>query len=149
LARERRGDLARADLDAAEKDHRVTVEEGDVLFVRTGRAKMRKSKGGWDAFKDGLAGLDASCLPWLHERKVAVLGSDGVSDLVPSGYDSLPLPIHVCTLVMMGLHLIDNADLDAVSESCRKHNRYEFQFVMAPLVLKQGTASPVNPLALF
>jgi hypothetical protein len=47
------------------------------------------------------------------------------------------------------LHLIDNADLDAVSETCRKHNRYEFQFVMAPLVLKQGTASPVNPLALF
>ncbi|MGD0289411.1 MAG: hypothetical protein ABSC63_07140 [Candidatus Binataceae bacterium] len=47
------------------------------------------------------------------------------------------------------LHLIDNADLDAVSETCRKHNRYEFQFVMAPLMLKQGTASPVNPLALF
>jgi kynurenine formamidase len=141
--------ISRIDLEAAEKDHHLTVEEGDVLFVRTGRAKMRKSKGGWDAFKEGMAGLDASCLPWLHERKVAVLGSDGVSDVFPSGYDSLPLPIHVCTLVMMGLHLIDNADLDAVSQSCRKHDRYEFQFVMAPLVLKQGTASPVNPLALF
>jgi kynurenine formamidase len=141
--------ISRIDLEAAEKDHHLTVEEGDVLFVRTGRAKMRKSKGGWDAFKEGMAGLDASCLPWLHERKVAVLGSDGVSDVFPSGYDSLPLPIHVCTLVMMGLHLIDNADLDAVSQSCRKHDRYEFQFVMAPLVLKQGTASQVNPLALF
>ncbi len=141
--------ISSADLEAAEKDHRVTVEEGDVLFVRTGRAKMRKAKGGWDAFKEGMAGLDASCLSWLHERKVAVLGSDGVSDVFPSGYDSLPLPIHVCTLVMMGLHLIDNADLDAVSENCRKHNRYEFQFVMAPLVLSRGTASPVNPLALF
>jgi len=141
--------ISSADLDAAEKDHRVTVAEGDVLFVRTGRAKMRKAKGGWDAFKEGMAGLDASCLSWLHERKVAVLGSDGVSDVFPSGYDSLPLPIHVCTLVMMGLHLIDNADLDAVSENCLKHNRYEFQFVMAPLVLSRGTASPVNPLALF
>jgi kynurenine formamidase len=141
--------ISSADLEAAEKDHRVTVEEGDVLFVRTGRAKMRKAKGGWDAFKEGMAGLDASCLSWLHERKVAVLGSDGVSDVFPSGYDSLPLPIHVCTLVMMGLHLIDNADLDAVSENCRKHNRYEFQFVMAPLVLSRGTASPVNRLALF
>jgi kynurenine formamidase len=141
--------ISSADLEAAEKDHRVTVEEGDVLFVRTGRSKMRKAKGGWDAFKEGMAGLDASCLPWLHERKVAVLGSDGVSDVVPSGYDSLPLPIHVCTLVMMGLHLIDNADLDAVAETSRKHNRYEFQFVMAPLVLSRGTASPVNPLALF
>jgi hypothetical protein len=61
----------------------------------------------------------------------------------------LPLPIHVCTLVMMGLHLIDNADLDAVSATALKHNRYEFQFVMAPLVLSRGTASPVNPLAIF
>src|SRR5215831_15747571 len=72
------------DLDAAERDHRVTVEEGDVLFVRTGRARQRKAKGAWDAFHGGLAGLDANCLPWLHQRKIAVLGSDGVSDAVPS-----------------------------------------------------------------
>ena len=78
-----------------------------------------------------------------------MLGSDGVSDAFPSGYDSLSLPIHVCTLVIMGLHLIDNADRDAVSETCRMYNRYEFQFVTAPLVLSRGTASPVNRLALF
>jgi kynurenine formamidase len=137
------------DLDAAEKDHRVNVEEGDVLFIRTGRARQRKEKGGWDAFAAGLAGLDATSLPWLHERKIAVLGSDGVSDVVPSGYKDLALPIHVCTLVMMGVHLIDNADLDAIATACARNGRYEFQFVMAPLILKQGTASPVNPLALF
>jgi kynurenine formamidase len=137
------------DLEAAEKDHRVTVQEGDVLFVRTGRARQRKEKGAWDPFHGGMAGLDSSSLPWLHERKIAVLGSDGVSDAVPSGYKDLALPIHVCTLVMMGVHLIDNADLDAVAAACARNGRYEFQFVMAPLVLERGTASPVNPLALF
>jgi len=137
------------DLEAAEKDHRVKVEEGDVLFVRTGRSKRRKAKGAWDALKEGMAGLDSTCLPWLHERKVAVLGSDGISDVAPSGYKELALPIHTCVLVMMGLHLIDNADLDAVAEACARNGRYAFQFIMAPLVLKQGTASPVNPLALF
>jgi len=103
------------DLDAAEKAQKVRVEEGDVLLVRTGRAAMRKQKGGWDPMRVGLPGLDAACLPWLHEHRIAVLGCDAVSDVVPSGYEGVPLPGHVGTLVAMGIHLIDNADLDAVS----------------------------------
>jgi len=137
------------DLDAAEKAQKVHVEEGDVLMIRTGRAAMRKAKGGWDPMRVGLPGLDASCLPWLHERRIAVLGCDAVSDVVPSGYDGVMLPIHVGTLVAMGIHLIDNADLDAVSATSAKLGRYEFMFSMAPLILERGTASPVNPLAIF
>ncbi|MGA7873596.1 MAG: cyclase family protein [Candidatus Binatus sp.] len=137
------------DLDAAEKAQHVHVEEGDVLMIRTGRAAMRKVKGGWDPYRVGLPGLDAACLPWLHERRVAVLGSDAVSDVFPSGYDGVPLPIHVGTLVAMGIHLIDNADLDAVSSACAGLGRNEFMFTMAPLILERGTASPVNPLAIF
>jgi kynurenine formamidase len=137
------------DLDAAEKAQKVRVEEGDVLLVRTGRAAMRKQKGGWDPMRVGLPGLDAACLPWLHERRIAVLGCDAVSDVVPSGYDGVPLPVHVGTLVAMGIHLIDNADLDAVSSASQRLGRNEFMFSMAPLVLERGTASPVNPLAIF
>ncbi|HEY6298411.1 MAG TPA: cyclase family protein [Candidatus Binatus sp.] len=138
-----------ADLDAAEKARKVHVEEGDVLMIRTGRAAMRKVKGGWDPMRVGLPGLDAACLPWLHERRIAVLGCDAVSDVAPSGYDGIMLPIHVGTLVAMGIHLIDNADLDAVSSTCAKLGRNEFMFSMAPLILERGTASPVNPLAIF
>jgi kynurenine formamidase len=110
---------------------------------------MRKVKGGWDPMRVGLPGLDAACLPWLHERRIAVLGCDAVSDVVPSGYDGVPLPVHVGTLVAMGIHLIDNADLDAVSAACAGLDRNEFMFSMAPLILERGTASPVNPLAIF
>lgn len=137
------------DLDAAERDHRVRVEEGDILLIRTGRARRRKVKGPWDARRQGLPGLDASCLPWLHERRVAVLGSDAVSDLIPNGYGAeLPMPIHVGTLVVMGVHLIDNADFDALAAACARLHRYEFLFCLAPLILERGTASPANPLAL-
>ncbi|HEY2108165.1 MAG TPA: cyclase family protein [Candidatus Binataceae bacterium] len=140
------------DLEAAEKDHGVRVEEGDVLMVRTGRPKRRAAKGGWEAPTRGLidmAGLDATCLPWIHERRIAILGCDGTSDVIPSGYDDIGLPIHIGTLVVMGIHLIDNADLEALSRQCARAGRYAFQFVMAPLLLKRGTASPVNPLAVF
>jgi len=135
------------DLDAAEKAHGVKVEEGDVLLIRTGRSARRKAKGGWDPFRVGLPGLDTTCLEWLHARKIAVLGSDSVSDVAPSGDPEHPLPIHVGTLVMMGVHLIDNADFDALSAACAKTKRYEFLFSMCPLILERGTASPVNPIA--
>ena len=55
------------DLDAAEKAQKVHVEEGDVLMIRTGRAAMRKVKGGWDPMRVGLPGLDAS-LPAMAPR---------------------------------------------------------------------------------
>ena len=137
------------ELDAAEKLHGAKVEEGDVLLIRTGRHLRAKVKGATSARREGLAGLDAACLPWLHERKIALLGCDGVSDCTPSHYaPEFEMPVHVGTLVMMGVHLLDNADLEALSTACAKHNRYEFLFTMAPLILERGTASPVNPIAL-
>ena len=136
------------ELDEAAREHRVSVEEGDVLLVRTGRSQRRKTKGAW-TLEEGLAGLDAACLPWLHDRKVAVLGSDGVSDAMPFGYDEEWVSIHIGAIVMMGVHLIDNMDLDALAERAKALGRYEFQFVMAPLIVMRGTASPVNPIAVF
>ena len=138
------------DLDAAEKLGRMTVGEGDVLLLRTGRHQRRKAKGAWDPRREGLPGLDASCLQWIHDRRVAVIGCDAVSDIAPSPYGAaMGLPIHVGTLVMMGIHLIDNADFDALAAACARHQRYNFLFTMAPLILEHATASPVNPLALF
>jgi kynurenine formamidase len=137
------------DLEAAERDHRVQVGEGDVMLLRTGRFKLRRSKGA-QATLTSMPGLHASCLKWLHERKIAVLGSDAVSDVLPTPYDApLKMPIHTGTLVMMGVHLIDNADLDLLAEKCARDGRYAFMFSLLPLVLERGTASPANPVALF
>src|ERR1700693_1141248 len=137
------------DLEAAERDHRVQVGEGDVMLLRTGRFKLRRSKGA-QATLSSMPGLHASCLKWLHERKIAVLGSDAVSDVMPTPYDApLRMPIHTGTLVMMGVHLIDNVALDVLAEKCAGEGRYAFMFSLLPLVLERGTASPANPVALF
>jgi len=79
-----------------------------------------------------------------------VLGSDAISDVLPSGYDApLRMPIHTGTLVMMGIHLIDNAELEGLAEKCAREGRYAFMFNLLPLVLERGTGSPANPVALF
>ncbi len=136
------------DLEQAEAAAGLRVEAGDIVFVRTGRWPLRGAHGPWNP-RERLAGLQASCLPWLFERRIAALGSDGVSDVVPSQVDGFSLPIHSVAIVAMGLHLLDNLDFEALATACRAEGRWEFQLVIAPLILARGTASPVNPIALF
>jgi kynurenine formamidase len=136
------------DLEAAEAAVGLRVRAGDALLVRTGRWEWRRSHGAWDAGRLA-AGLDASCLPWLRARDVAVLGSDCVSDVLPSRVEGVGMPIHTVGIVAMGVHLLDNLDLDALATACAAEPRWEFLFTVAPLVLRRGTASPVNPIALF
>ena len=89
-----------------------------------------------------MPGLHASCLPWLHCRKIAVLGSDAASDIEPTDYEApLKMPIHTGTLVMMGVHLIDNADLNPLAEKCARDGPYDFMFSLLPLVLGRRIAS--------
>jgi kynurenine formamidase len=136
------------ELEAAEAQAGLTVGLGDVLLVRTGRWQWRADHGPW-AISDGLAGLDASCLSWLHQRRVAVLGSDGASDVLPSRVDGVTMPIHTVAHVAMGLHMMDNLDLDELALACVEEGRSDFLLTVAPLVLRRGTASPVNPIAVF
>lgn len=135
------------DLEAAEAAAGATVGPGDLLLVRTGRWRWREEHGPWDA-RSTIAGLHASCLPWLRERDIAVLGSDGVSDVLPSQVPDAALPIHSVAIVAMGVHLLDNLDLEALAAACRDEGRWTFLLTVAPLLLFRGTASPVNPLAM-
>jgi kynurenine formamidase len=138
------------DLEAAEQAEGVRVGEGDVMLLRTGRFKLRRIKGVGAISGLKMPGLHASCLEWLHERRIAVLGSDAVSDVLPTPYEPpLKMPIHTGTLVMMGVHLIDNADLEPLAEKCARESRYDFMFSLLPLILERGTASPANPVAMF
>lgn len=139
-----------ADLDAAEAAAGITVTPGDILLVATGRDARRAEKGPWHPFAAGMAGLHVECVEWLHERGVAVLGCDGISDALPGlGISGWEMPIHQCTLVAMGVHLLDNLRLDRLGEACERHGRWEFQITIAPLRVDGGTGSPVNPIAVF
>jgi kynurenine formamidase len=137
-----------ADLEAWEKQAGVKVSAGDALLIRTGRWARRAKVGAWDV-RQSAAGLDASCIPWLKQRDIALLAGESPQDVVPPGGDLTGLPLHGFVLVYLGAQLIDNADLDAVSRAAAERKRWEFLFEVAPLALRGGTGSPVNPLATF
>jgi kynurenine formamidase len=138
------------DLEAAERAQGVRVEPGDLLIVSTGRDARRRAAGGsLDPFREGLAGLDPRCLPWLREREVAVLGGDGISDRMPARTTpGWPFPIHQIGITGIGLHLIDNLSLTALLAACAQRRRYAFLCAVAPLRIPGGTGCPVNPVAI-
>jgi len=133
-----------ADLEAAEATQGVRAGTGDILLVALGREARKRATRGFDGF----SGLHSECLPWLAQRQVAVLGSDGISDPMPFvGTPEWPFPVHQIGIVAMGLHLIDNVRLAPLAARCAELGRWEFLFTMAPLRIPKGTGCPVNPVA--
>ena len=134
------------DLDAWEAMSGATIESGDVVLLYTGRWKRRAAVGPWNGTQ---AGLHATSARWLRHRDIAVLGSDGGSEVSPSGIPGVNSPIHLLMLHAMGVHMLDNLDLEALSETARELDRWEFLLTVAPLPVKGGTGSPLNPIATF
>ena len=93
-------------------------------------------------------GLLADAVAWLHARDVALYAGDCIERL-PSGYPRLPMPLHQIGLVAMGLCILDAPDVEALAAACATRARHEFVLLVAPLRIPGGTASPVNPLAIF
>jgi kynurenine formamidase len=133
------------DLDAWEKKAHLKVSPGDVIFIHTGRWTRRGEKGP----SRGYAGLHASCARWLHDRGVAILGSDDAQDVTPSQVEGVGLPIHQLALVAMGLYIFDNCDLETLAKEAAKRQRWEFLLTAAPMVIVGGTGSPLNPIATY
>jgi kynurenine formamidase len=136
------------ELAACERAQDVRVGAGDVVMVRLGQHRIRLDVGPWPSW-DVQAGLHPSCMPWLKERRVAVLGSDGDSDALPSPVEGVAYPIHALALAAMGLHLLDNLNFEDLAVACAEEARWEFLCVVAPLRLPGGTGSPCNPIAVF
>jgi kynurenine formamidase len=137
------------DVRKAEAECGITVRPGDALLLRTGQLGHRDRTQPVDPYTAGSAGPLPELLPLVHERGVAVFGSDTGNDVVPSGYERFSNPVHQIGIVGMGLWILDNAWLDDLAEACRARQRWEFLMTINPLRLSNATGSPVNPVAVF
>jgi len=87
-------------------------------------------------------------VPFLAERGVAALGSDGDNDTAPITTEGVAFPTHVLAIVAMGLHLLGYLDLEDLRAACDSAGRWECLSVAAPLRIQGGTGSLVNPIAI-
>ena len=136
------------DLEAWERKAGVRAMAGDALLLRWGRWTRRRALGPW-SINEAMAGLDNSVIPWLKKRDIAILGWE-TPDYAPHPAGDLPpSSLHNFVLTILGVHLLDRADFDALSEAAAARNRWEFMLTIAPLPIPKGTGSPVNPIAMF
>jgi kynurenine formamidase len=136
------------DIEEWQKKTGVSVNPGDAVIVRTGRWARWEAEGEWEIEK-GSAGLHASCMPWFREMDVALVGSDLAMDVMPSRVERVFLPVHLVTIVAMGVPILDACDLEPISRAAAERKRWDFLLTIAPLAVEGGTGSPVNAVATF
>jgi hypothetical protein len=141
-----------SDLEAWEKFAHVKIGSGDALFIRTGRWARRARLGPWNAAREA-AGLHASVMPWIKQRDISLLGSDGVNDVQPSGVqgsgEAAGRPIHTIAIAVLGVPLVDNGYFEDVAKEAASRKRWEFLMTVQFTRIPGGTASPFNAMATF
>ncbi len=124
----------------------VQIRPGDAVMVYSGReAYAAEHDGNW-AGGDSRPGLHASCLKFVRDNDISILGWD-MMDASPNEYD-LPWSVHG-VIFAYGVALLDNSLLEPLANACAEEGRYEFMLTINPLNVVGGTGSPVNPIAVF
>jgi kynurenine formamidase len=140
--------ITREDVQAWLKHVRLKLEPGDAILFRTGRWAQRAEEGPTNLQRSS-AGVHVSVVPLLRHADIAVAGSDVGIDIAPSGVEGQGNPVHTALLAVLGVPLLDNADLEAAAETAARLKRWEFLLTLNPVPVIGGTGGLVNAVATF
>jgi kynurenine formamidase len=132
-----------ADLEGAMKQAGVAIGAGDAVLLHTGWGKLWMQDNA--KYNSSTAGPGIAAANWLVERQPVLVGSDTFPvEVFPNPDRDLFAPVHQIFLVVNGIYLLENLDLEGLA----RDRVYEFAFVMQPLKIKGGTGSTVAPSAI-
>jgi kynurenine formamidase len=146
------------DLSRILEADQVEVEEGDIVAIRTGTAKlvygMNKNPDN-AAIRNSCAkidGRDQRLLQWITDTGLVAVVCDNnaveASPSRPAGRDGCAaLPLHEHCLFKLGVYLGEFWDLGPLADWLRAHGRYRFLLTAPPLRLPGAVGSPVTPVA--
>ena len=134
------------ELDEIAAAQGVEIRPGDAVMVYSGREAYAAEHGGSWAGEPARPGLHASCLRFVRDADISILGWD-MMDASPNEYD-IPWTVHG-VIFAYGVALLDNSLLEPLANACAEEGRYEFMLTINPLNVVGGTGSPVNPIAVF
>ena len=130
------------DLQDALAKQGVTVGQGDAVLIRTGWGLLWNKDNG--KFVSGQPGIGAPAAEWLTKQNIVLIGSDNWGiEIFPNPDKQIRLPVHAIALVINGIFLLENMDLETLA----KDQAYEFALIVEPLKIKGGTGSTVAPIA--
>ncbi len=141
--------ISGADLDEAAAHGGVSVGTGDHVFVRTGAMTQVRHRGSWGDYAGGdAAGLGLASVDWIADNEIAAVATDTWGfEVRPNETPDTNQPLHIITIVYMGLWVGEIFDLDPLAEDCASDGVYEFFFCGPPLPFTRAVGSPLNPMA--
>ena len=133
------------ELEDAAKAQGVEPRPGDAVLIRGGAAPFYAANP--NITISDAPGVHASVIEFLYGHSAALLGWDFIEQ--PNQPYPVALPVHRLVIPYMGMPLLDNGEFEDLAKTCAELGRWEFLFVIAPLIVEGGTGSPVNPVAIF
>nr|POE74694.1 hypothetical protein CFP56_37225 [Quercus suber] len=151
-----------ADIETVAAKQGVKFLPGDVLIIRSGFTEALTGLSGAEQAKRmgthracGVTGTDDAA-KWFWNQHFAAVAGDMIAfeHLPPRSPDGSEggggdLVLHQWFLGLFGMCIGELWDLKALSETCRKLNRYTFLLTSVPLNVPGAIGSPPNALALF
>jgi kynurenine formamidase len=138
-------EITAEDLEATARAEGVQVRAGDSVLIRTGYGRyFATDKAKYMGLRPG-PGESAS--KWLAEKKVFLTGDDQLS------YEVYPqkgtvFPAHRILIADNGIYIVENFNLEEISQVLAERKNYEFILVLNPLRLRGMTGSPLNAFAI-
>jgi len=131
------------DLQDALAKQRVTLQPGDAVLINTGWNRLWAKDNA--RYVKSCPGIGVAAAEWLAKQDPMLIGSDNWPvEVAPNPDPKLSLPVHQVSLVVNGIHLLENLKLDDLAAK----QVYEFAFVMQPLKAQGFTGSTVAPVAI-
>ncbi|EKN70994.1 putative cyclase [Neobacillus bataviensis LMG 21833] len=118
----------------------VTIQENDIVLVRTGWIQHFENNEVYTGHHDGCPGLNVDGAKWISSKKVLMAGADTLAFEV---WPSPDTPVHIHLIAENGIPIMEMVNLEELA----KEKVYDFTFIMIPLNIVGGTASPIRPIA--
>lgn len=135
--------ISREDLVETLERQAVSLREGDVVLIRTGRMRVYEEAAAYMANPPGLGMGAARFL--VEEGGAMVVGADNLSfESFPSELETDYVPVHTYLLAEQGVPILELVWLEALS----RDRVYEFAFIGGSLKLRGADAAPIRPLAI-
>ncbi|MGB5581738.1 MAG: cyclase family protein [Woeseia sp.] len=130
------------DIVTALRRQKLSLAEGDVVLLRTGRMQIFENT---DDYLANPPGLGMSGAKFLVENGAMVIGGDNLSlEAFPSQVAGNYIPVHTFLLAQHGIPILELVNLEPLI----KDKVYEFAFIGGSLKLRGADAAPLRPIAI-
>lgn len=132
--------IGKADLQEALDKEGVSIQQGDIIMIRTGRMTVWPDR---DKFSNNSPGINIEGAEFLAGEGAMIIGADNLGlEQTPSPEKDNYFPVHTYLFTEVGIPIIEMLWLEELAKS----KVYECGFIAAVMPLVGATGAPLQPV---